>query len=545
MKRFACIWFPQWPLERLRRARQATARRQGLSSNTTSPAPDEASRRGAQPTPPSRSRPFVLTESGRHGLVVAAANRTAREAGIGPGLGFTDACARIGDPQGLAFEEIDRIADMRALKRLARWMVRFSPLVALDGIDGLMLEVTGCAHLFGGEDAMARAMTERLNAAGHSARIAIAATPGAAWAVAHMGAGPVTVLPDGEERTGLADLPVAALRLSPAADTLLRRFGLTRISQLYGLDRKALARRFSSRETADMVTLRLDQALGLRAEPLTPERAPPDFWARLACPAPIAATEGVTIGLETLAADLCKQLDTHGLGARDFLLTAFRADGGLSSLEVSAARPVRDNRHVLRLFSEKIETIDPGFGIDLMTLAADRTDPVSIASAPLSAELGGGGADLDALARLADRLAARLGEAAVNIAAPNASHIPERAEAQTAFAGDLAAPAQPHAAGPRPLRLLDPPEAVEVIAEVPDGPPQRFIWRRVPRRAVKADGPERIAPEWWRIPHEGKRARDYYRVEDIEGRRYWLFREGLYDDNRGGPPRWFMHGLFA
>ncbi len=490
----------------------------------------------------------MLTEGGRHGLVVAAANPAAQDVGVAPGMAFTDACARVGHAGGLMFEEIDRAADLRALRRLAGWMVRFSPLVALNGIDGLYLETTGCDHLFGGEHAMAQAMIKRLRAAGYTARIAMASTPGAAWALAHMGPNDIAVLPDGDERAGLSELSVSALRLSGASAGLLRRFGLTRINQLYGLDRKALARRFSSRETADAVTLRLDQALGLRPEPLHPLKTPPAFAAHLPCPEPIAASEGVSIGLEKLADDLCRQLEIHGLGARDFLLTAFRADGGLSRITVSAARPVRNARHLLRLFAEKIDEIDPGFGIDLMSLSANRTDPVSIASAPLSAELSAtshGAADLEALAMLGDRLAARLGETSVRIAAPANSHIPERAERLIAFDGVLAALTQPQTTGPRPLRLLETPEPVEVLAEVPDGPPLRFIWRRVARRATKADGPERIAPEWWRIPAEGRRARDYYRIEDENGRRYWLFREGLYGDNRGGPPRWYVHGMFG
>ena len=456
---------------------------------------------------------------------------------------FTD--ARAVAPH-ILFEEIDRKADARALEKLGAWLVRFSPRVALDGADAVVMETTGCDHLFGGETEMAAMLTRRLKLNGYSARIALASTPGAAWALAHYAASEAAaILPDGEEREGLKDLPVAALRLSEDAARLLRRFGLTRIGQLYGLDRKALARRFSSRAAADAVVLRLDQALGRRPEPLTPLFPEPDWSVSLNCPELIASTEGVQHALADLAPRLCAQLDAHGAGARDFVLSAFRADGGSSRIAVAAARPVRDPAHILRLFGERIDQIDPGLGVDLFMLDGFRAEGMAEGSAPLSAELAGEEHDPAALARLADRLAARLGEGAVRVSHFSDSHIPERAESLNAFDGDVTEPPNLAMQGARPLRLLEPPEHVEVLAQLPDGPPARFIWRRVPRRIARADGPERIAPEWWKLSEKNARARDYYRVEDDDGRRYWIYRDGLYDDNRGGPPQWYVHGLFA
>ena len=568
MKRYLSLWFPDWPLTRLRRER--------LSRQTFS-------RSGAPAEP---RRPFALTEAGPSGLRIAAANSLAEKAGVTAGLAFTDARARIPD---LACEEIDRAADARALERLAHWMIRFSPLVAIDGTDALMLETTGCDHLHGGEKEMVAAIGALLEANAIPFQPGLASTPGAAKALSR--AAPGTILPDGKEADGLVDIPVSALRLSGEATLLLRRFGLTRIGQLYGIDRKALARRFQSKSAADRVLHRLDQALGFRHEPLDPLRPAPAKSVRLACPDPIATSEAIQIGLEKLAAELCDDLTAFGQGARHFVLTAFRADGTNTAIDITTSQPVRTPRHILRLFSEKIDRIDPGFGIDLLLLEAHRTGLMQTSAAALSSDLAASDTDEVALSALADRITAKLGAGAVSIRRPVESHIPELAERREDFEGALAPSAPPNPkSGPRPLRLLQRPERVKVMAEVPDGPPLRFVWRRVIRRVVRADGPERINPEWWKhtappqshspegasrqwlSPKLDKRAdfdliaefrrslnanedstpithlpraRDYYRVEDEAGRRYWLYRDGLYEDGRGGAPDWFVQGLFA
>ncbi|MCA8902603.1 MAG: DNA polymerase Y family protein [Hyphomonas sp.] len=502
---------------------------------------------------PAKPRPFVLYEKSAHGLTVAVANPPAQAAGIHAGLSLADARATLPD---ILSEEIDRDADAKALTALAAWMVRFSPLVALDGQDGLILETTGCDHLFGGEAGLAAALSARLAAAGYGHAIAVAGTPGAAHALARTEATQAVpvILPMGNERMGLKEVPVRGLRLTDTALTLLRRFGLTRIGQLYGIDRKALARRFHSREAAEMVCLRLDQALGARAEPFAPFRVPPDHAARLPCPEPLADTAGVTEGLARLTEELCRTLSGHGLGAHGFAFHAFRSDGEVSTIRVNAARPVRTPAHILRLFREKIDRIDPGFGIDLLLLEALRTAPMETGSRPLAGDIAPVEVDEAALAALADRINARLGDGAVSVIQPLAHHPPDAAEARQPFAGQL--PDSPTAPvslpGLRPLRMFNHPERVDVIAEVPDGPPLRFVWRRVVRRVVRADGPERIAPEWWTflptadgISRILPRTRDYYRIEDADGRRYWVFREGLYHDGRGSPPEWFVQGLFA
>lgn len=530
MKRYLSVWLPDWPLDRLRRARRQT--QPGTSIK------------------PAKPRALVLYEKSAHGLTVAAANGPARVAGIEPGLRLADAKATVPD---LLHEEIDRAADLGALSALAKWMMRFSPLVAFDGADGLLLETTGCDHLFSGEAEMAAEMSRRLKLAGYGHRIAVAGTPGAAHALAR-GTDEAfhPILPSGREREGLAYLPMTTLRLSAEALTLLRRFGLTRIGQLYDIDRKALTRRFRSRQAADAVCLRLDQALGRRAEPFIPLRPPSDYIERLSCPEPLTDGAGVGEGLRQLTENLCSALSANGLGARSFTFHAFRSDGGVATLTVTAARPVRTPQHVLRLFREKIDQINPGFGIDLLQLEASRTDVMETSNRPLSGDLGGAGFDADAVAALADRIIARLGEGAVTIREMSARHPPHLATRQVSFAGLIPEAAPAPLTGPRPIRMLERPERVMVMAQVPDGPPLQFTWRRRLRKVVRADGPERISPEWWAYlpPAPGQRGnlprtRDYYRIEDTEGQRYWVFREGLYDDGRGMTPEWFVQGLFA
>ena len=526
-------------------------------------------------------------EAGTHGLRIAAANKSAQSEGVSVGLRFTDAKARC---PGLSSEEIDRPADTAALKALGNWLIRFAPLIAVDGEDGLMLETTGCAHLYGGESGM-MAEVSRLLQRDHIPHAAgLASTPGAASALAR--SKPGTILAHGSEREELSDLPVSSLRLSEEAETLLRRFGLTRVGQLYGIDRRALARRFRSREAADAVLLRLDQALGLRHEPLDPLRLLPLQSARFNCPEPIFTAEAIQFALEKMSADLCADLARLGQGARGFSLIAFRSDGEASEVSITLARPARTSKHILRLFREKIDQIDPGFGIDLLLLEARRAGAMDISAVALSGDLAASDTDEVALAALADRITAKLKEGAVYVHCPVESHVPERASQCETFTGQLPETLPREAiTGPRPLRIFQTPERVRVLAEVPDGPPQRFVWRKVTRQVARADGPERINPEWWHhtapppranspegtsqkwlAPKLDRRAdaeliekihaklaveevavpvknlprtRDYYRVEDTEGRRYWLFRQGLYGDGRGLAPGWFMHGLFA
>ncbi|MEL7128944.1 MAG: DNA polymerase Y family protein [Pseudomonadota bacterium] len=485
----------------------------------------------------------MLTETGARGRVIAAASAPAQAAGILPGLGFADARARL--PHLIA-EEIDRTSDARALRSLADWMIRYTPLVAIDGLDGLMLETTGCDHLHGGEAAMAACLSAHLTRQGITHRIGLADTAGAAHAAAHGGAETIQIIAPAETQSGLANFPIGCLRLSDDTVQMLRWFGLTRIGQLYGIDRKALERRFASKQASYGVLKRLDQVLGISRDPISPLRPAPDYMARLPCPEPIGTSEAISEGLRRLCADLCADLADHGVGARGFALHTFGADGTHGYVDITVARPVRHATHILRLFAERLDMIDPGFGIDCLVLEARRVEPMDASAMALSGDLAAQDTDEVALAALADRIVAKLGEGAVQIQSLNQSHIPEYAERMVPFEGDLI---PRHGGslqqGPRPIRLFEHPERVDVLAEVPDGPPVRFVWRRVQRRVARADGPERLAPEWWKPSQKAARARDYYRIEDPGGRRYWIFRNGLYGDGRGGIPEWYIHGVFA
>lgn len=550
MRRYVCVWFPEWALDRRYRA--------GLQERRPPPhRPSHSRRMGSGGAPEGNKalplteadRPFVLTQSGSRGLLVTASSPAARLAGIHPGMGFTDACARC---PGLASQPASPQEDGEALERLALWMLRIAPCVAREGADGLLLDTTGCDRVFGDEAGLMQTARNALDRASLTHRMAMAPTPGAAWALAHEGPDGVR-MDEADLAAGLAVLPVSGLRLTQEALTLLRRFGLNRIGQLYGLERTALARRFSSREVAGAVITRLDQALGLRSEPLIPVIPPAEHTAWLPCPDLLLTPEGVAAGLDLLLGDLCARLARQDLGAQDFIFRAFGADGHHDSVRVRTALPVREPVHLRRLFAERLARIDPGFGLDGLSLEARDTAPMARRPQVLPQTRPASGPNEEALGALVDRLNMRLGEGAASMALPVASHLPERAVRRVPYADASArrawqdAPATP----PRPLLVLDPAESVVVMAEVPDGPPLRFSWRGVVRRVVRATGAERIAPEWWtHWPGEGAlgtlpRTRDFYRVEDAEGLGYWLAREGLYDDGRGGPPAWRLYGLFA
>ena len=464
----------------------------------------------------------------------------------------------------------DPAADRQGLERLALWSNRFTPLCAVDGggsdggsngggDGGLLLDISGCAHLFGGEAALMDEIAARLTGLGIEARLGLADTPGAAWALARFGPADngrqdARIAAPGEAHGAIADLPVEALRLAAEDARLLRRLGLVTIGAVENLPRASLARRFPCRERGSAVLARLDRALGRCAEPIVPLAPPPACLERLALPEPLIDRAGLDTVLARLMPGLAASLERDGLGARRLALWCYRVDGGVVRRAVATARATRDGDHLLRLFRETLETIDPGFGIDLAALHAERVEPL----APRQLSLTGdkrrqGGVDL-----LVDRLLAKLGDGAVCRLEPVARHGPEKAERAVAPGRDPApwreasetseAPATPQRPQ-RPFRLFDRPEPVDVMAEVPDGPPLLFTWRRVRRRVMRAAGPERIEPEWWAgAGGRDEAVRDYYRIEDADGRRYWLYRAGLYGEagpGAGEPPRWYVHGLYG
>jgi protein ImuB len=508
---------------------------------------------------------LALIAKGPHGLRIHAVNAAAREAGVSVGDRLADVRAAF---PALVVRRAQPARDGAALVDLAHWLGRYGPARNVHGEDGAWIDVTGVPHLFGGESGLCADLHRRLTNLGLTSRLGLADTLGAAHALARFApSGGVTVAPPGETRRALASLPVAALRLAPAAQQLLVRLGLKRIAQLYGLPRAALAARFRDtqqgrgRGVADAaaanVVLRLDQAVGLVAEPLRPLTPAPDAQARLAFAEPLVTSDGLLGALDRLAADVTDGLARQDLGARRFRLTLYRTDGTVAEAGIGTSRPSRDPAHVCRLLGERVVALDAGFGIDVLVLDATGLEPLAARQTGLDTDGPGGGTPDPAL--LIDRLVNRLGPERVLRFSPRASHLPERAETWTAA---IETPS-PSASGPPPtavapattvpLLLIEPPEPVGVIAEVPEGAPQRLVWRRVARRIVRSEGPERIAPEWWRHLGPGGRrpgTRDYYRLEDASGGRYWVFREGLYGDNEehdgvDGGPRWFLHGLLA
>jgi protein ImuB len=330
------------------------------------------------------------------------------------------------------------------------------------------------------------------------------------------------------------------LRLADEITRLLKRLGLKRIGQLYDLPRVSLERRFHAREAAEATLSRLDQALGKREEPRPPLLPAPDYSARLPFPEPLITHEGVVTGLDRLAEKLCESLALSRRGARRLHLAIYRANSSSATIETGLSAPSREPSHLARLFEDRVSAIDVGFGIDLMVLAALATEPLLPAQIAFARR-----EDRARPEPLIDRLASRLSEGAVRRLAPYASHVPERAQSTlAALAGSTHWPEQGESKPPRPVLLFAKPEPVVVLAEIPEGPPARFTWHRVARRVVKAEGPERIAPEWW-LGGGGSRPRDYYRIEDEDGRRYWMFRAGLYQESAKDLPNWYVHGVFG
>ncbi len=433
--------------------------------------------------------------------------------------------------------------DARTLENIAAWCERFTPVVVIDAPDGLFLDITGCAHLFGGEAALCGQIVTRLQAQGFAVRAALAPTPGAAWALARYAH--ISAQERGEEallRAALAPLPVEALRLDEDAAALVRRLGLKTIGQLLAAPRSSFTARAGAR-----AMLRLDQALGRTPEALSPRRPAPPVFALRRFLEPLFSVENILVATERLCADVIEKLDLRGAGARRAALHLFGVDGRDRVIEIGVSRPEREMKPLLRLLREKLnraaENLDAEFGIEAARLDITRLERIEGAARTLAAvEEAQAGAEQ--LAALVDMLSARLGPKRVLRPKLHDAHAPEKAGAWSAALHS--SPARGEAYIPRdgvmrrPLALFSQPQPIETIAAVPDGPPIRFRWRRVLREVARAEGPERISGDWL----GGLPTRDYYRVEDKQGRRYWLYREGFYGDSVARP-RWFVHGLFA
>ena len=474
--------------------------------------------------------------------MLTAVDDAAERLGLSPGLALAQ--ARTMHPGIEALEE-NAEADAALLKSIADWCLRYTPLVACDTPDGLLLDITGCAHLYGGEDALVADLSGRLERAGLAYRIAIAGTIGTAWAAAHFGKPGSYAC--GSERQLLSPLPLAALRLDGGTVAALARVGLKRIGDIADLPRAPLTARFGG----DLLR-QFDRALGSEHEPLNPRLPVAPYVAEQRFPEPIAREEDVLATVARLASRLKIALERRGDGARRIELTLFRTDGALRRIAAGTSRPLRAAEDIRVLFVERLaalaDALDPGFGFDMARLS------VLVAESAPSEQIGIGGAeDQTELDRLTDRLSARLGVRRVRKLIALDSHHPELAAAAVPAQVTVADPGwealrryrAEAELSPRPLRLLARPEPIEAVAEVPDGPPLRFRWRRALHEVVASDGPERIEGAWW--SEHGGPARDYFRVEDKSGLRFWLFRAGLYRDlaQDTAAPSWFLHGMFA
>lgn len=521
-RRILSLWLPRLPTDRLKRL---------------------LSRSGALDD----ARPCLIVAKQNNALQIFALNDAAARIGLEPGLPLANARAICPDAQVF---DADKIADTKLLGDIADWCERFTPLIALDPPHGLLLDISGCAHLFGGEAKMLRMLCESLDQQGFIVNAAVAATPACARTLSR--AARTCVVAAGNEADAVNNLPVFALGADGSITSGLRRAGLKTIGDVAARKPYEITARFGAAFSS-----LLQQALGYSDAPISPRKQPPDFMAERRFAEPVATADVITSVLSNLACRLTYAMGKHGKGARRLEASFFRTDGAVRIIAVQSARPVTRPEMMSRLFRERLDALadplDPGFGFDLIRLSASHVEIVVQEQRDFDTRAQ----DNDDVAALIDRISARIGSHNVAVHLPCDTHIPERAERR--------APAQHHidaamtAHWPlrivgepplRPLHLFDPPEQVTAFATAPDGPPRRFTWRRVTHKAARVEGPERIAMEWWRTSSAAL-TRDYFRVEDEEGLRFWIYRDGLFGneliDEKGNPvePKWFIHGMFA
>jgi len=479
------------------------------------------------------AEPLALTDR----RLVYAANEAALGLGVYVGMPVAQAQAML---PGLRVETADPAGDVAALRRLAGWCLRFSPLAAPCVPDSVWIDVSGCAHLHGDEDRLVQAIMERLGEAGLAARVAVADTPGCAYALARYGLDALCVVPPGEGPAALlaalAPLPIEALRLDAAVSAGLRNLGFDTIAQLTAAPRAPLARRFGAG-----LMRRLDQALGRAGEPLEPVAPAGLIRVRQGFPEPIATSDDLLRITALLTERLCDKLRQADLGASRLDLVFVRVDGLPQMVQVGTAAATRDAAHLTRLLSAQIETVDPGFGVDSVWLAAPLTG--NLGARQVVSDLAAGHAAAD-LSSLIDTLLNRLGSRNVFRVASVESDIPERSVRRVAPGGSETGGRWP-ASLPRPSRLLNPPRAVDAVSLLPDHAPVQFTLGKRAHRVRASDGPERIFGEWWRADDEFFAVRDYFQVEDEDGRRFWLFREGDGEHPESGDMGWYLHGLFG
>lgn len=504
-RRVISVFLPNWPTDRLRRKQ-----------------PDLA-----------HDKPLVTVATDGQRRVLVSVDIASRRAGLSEGMALTHARALVPDLHHVAATPDDDVSD---LKKLASWMLtRFSPVVSMDHPNGVLIDASGCAHLFGGEDRIMQELSARVTKTGFTVRAAMASTVGAANALARFAANPMVVLPHGKEAEALAPLPVDALRIE-GLSARLSKVGIERIGQLYELPRAPLARRYG-----EELLKRLDQALGrapTAVDPLIPKTL---ISTRVNFVEPISTPEHLDTAIREVASQLCTKLSAKGFGARRLDLLFHRIDGVVSAVRVGTTAASHDQRHLARLLSERLVEVDPGLGVEAMTLTASITQPFKETQRlnALVPEHHHGD-----VARLVDTLANRLGFDRIYRMEPVESDVPERSQRTRAALSPPSEKPWP-AEWPRPSRFLSKPEPIETIALLPDCPPGHFVWRGKRHRVTRADGPERIYGEWWKSDAEVDAVRDYFQVEDETGARFWLYRIGHGIEPTDGPVRWFIQGFFT
>lgn len=472
---------------------------------------------------------------GRQGnrRVVLATDAAAQKAGLRVGMPASKAQALVSD---LVMEDQRPAEDLAELERLALWVLRiYAPIVAADPPDGLVIDTTGADHLHGNETLMLTGMVNRLNAMGFAARVAIADTRGAAHALARFASREALVVPPGESGKAILNLPITALRLEPKTVSGLRVLGFERIGELAATPRAPLTMRFGPE-----VGRRLDQAFGRMGEPIDPIRVADLVEVRRVFAEPILAAETIARYTGKLVIQLCKALEEKGLGVRRLDLVLHRVDSGTQAIRAGTAQPVRDIKRLTRLLCDRIDSIDPGFGIEIMSLTASHAEPL-IAKQSISSLIEEPEADVTGLI---DVIGNRYGGHRIYRFAPVASDVPERSvQRVAAMAPDDEQGWPDH--WPRPARLLPYPEPIQTMALLPDHPPVSFTWKGIRRMVKRADGPERVFGEWWLRDRELAAVRDYFAVEDEAGERYWIYRAGDGVDAETGSQGWFIHGIFG
>ena len=473
-----------------------------------------------------RNTPFVLSAPSHGRMIVTAANALAESQGVYRGIVLADARAII---SGLHFINDRPGLVEKLLKRIAEWCIRFTPFAAIDLPDGIILDVTGCPHLWGGEEPYLNDIVKRLSRRGYHVHAGIADTIGAAWAIARFGK-QLNIISKGQTIEALLPLPVAALRLEVDTIESLNKLGLLQTKRLISMPRSALRRRFGNH-----IVQRLNQALGLEEEIIQPVQPIEPYHERLPCIEPIVTAAGIDIALQRLLDALCPRLQQDQKGLRTACFKGYRVDGKIEQVDIATNRPSCNVNHLYKLFEIKLQTIEPGLGIELFVLDAPKIED-HVADQKKLWEVKGGLDDIR-FSELIDHLTGKFGSNTIHRFLPDEHYWPERS-IKPASSLQEKATTEWRLNTPRPIQVLPKPEHIEVTAPVPDYPPMNFRYKGKLHKIIKADGPERIEQEWWL--QEGQH-RDYYAVEDEEGCRYWLFRSGHYDEDF----EWFIHGFFA